>query len=87
MADIEDQIQKLKEHVPEDKTDDDIRALIESSGGDEVCVPSIHLIFYSQRFRSYSPCTPTLFLGDDSRKDCGVVGAGGRSRRRGGCRA
>ena len=82
MADIEDQIQKLKEHVPEDKTDDDIRVLIESSGGDEVCVPSIHSIFCSQRLFRVDLITllhSNTFLGDDPRKDCGVVGAGGRS--------
>jgi len=36
MGDIEDQIQKLREHVPDDKTDDELRQLIESAGGDEV---------------------------------------------------
>lgn len=36
MSDIEEQIQKLREHVPEDKSDDDIRRLIEEAGGDEV---------------------------------------------------
>jgi hypothetical protein len=36
MGDIEEQIQKLREHVPEDKTDDEIRQLIEETGGDEV---------------------------------------------------
>jgi hypothetical protein len=36
MGDIEEQIEKLREHVPDDKTNDDIRQLIEETGGDEV---------------------------------------------------
>jgi hypothetical protein len=43
MGDIEEQIQKLREHVPDDKTNEDIRALIEETGGDEV-------IFFSYFF-------------------------------------
>lgn len=39
MADIDEQIQKLREHVPEDKTDEELRALIEEAGGDEVRFP------------------------------------------------
>eukprot|EP00613_Pedinella_sp_CCMP2098_P041148 CAMPEP_0171801234 /NCGR_PEP_ID=MMETSP0991-20121206/72144_1 /TAXON_ID=483369 /ORGANISM="non described non described, Strain CCMP2098" /LENGTH=1019 /DNA_ID=CAMNT_0012412877 /DNA_START=73 /DNA_END=3132 /DNA_ORIENTATION=- len=35
---IEERIQKLKEHVPDDKTEQDIRDLIESSGDDEVAI-------------------------------------------------
>jgi len=36
MGDINEQIQKLREHVPDDKTDDELRELIEEAGGDEV---------------------------------------------------
>jgi hypothetical protein len=38
MGDIEEQIQKLREHVPDDKTNEDIRALIEETGGDEAAI-------------------------------------------------
>ncbi len=36
MSDIQEQIEKLREHVPDDKTNEDIRKLIEETGGDEV---------------------------------------------------
>eukprot|EP00615_Pteridomonas_danica_P000507 CAMPEP_0114337758 /NCGR_PEP_ID=MMETSP0101-20121206/6578_1 /TAXON_ID=38822 ORGANISM="Pteridomonas danica, Strain PT" /NCGR_SAMPLE_ID=MMETSP0101 /ASSEMBLY_ACC=CAM_ASM_000211 /LENGTH=980 /DNA_ID=CAMNT_0001470103 /DNA_START=84 /DNA_END=3026 /DNA_ORIENTATION=+ len=38
MGDIEEHIQKLREHVPDDKTNDDIRKLIEETGGDEAAI-------------------------------------------------
>lgn len=38
MGDIEEHIQKLREHVPDDKTNDDIRQLIEETGGDEAAI-------------------------------------------------
>jgi len=47
MADIDEQIQKLREHVPDDKTDEELRALIEEAGGDEV-----RLFFPSDMFIS-----------------------------------
>jgi len=36
--DIEEHIQKLREHVPDNKTDDEIRAVIEETNGDEEAI-------------------------------------------------
>jgi hypothetical protein len=38
-GEIEAEIVKLREHVPDDRTDTDIRALIEECGGDKVSKP------------------------------------------------
>jgi hypothetical protein len=46
MADIDEQIQKLREHVPDDKTDDELRALIEEAGGDEVRLLFSSIFFF-----------------------------------------
>mmetsp|Transcript_39461 Transcript_39461/g.72705 ORF Transcript_39461/g.72705 Transcript_39461/m.72705 type:complete len:993 (+) Transcript_39461:78-3056(+) len=38
MSEVDEQIAKLREHVPEGKTDNDIRVLIEETGGDEASI-------------------------------------------------
>ena len=40
MGGIKEQIAKLREHVPDDKTDGELRAVIEQANGDEVSSPT-----------------------------------------------
>lgn len=67
MSDVDEQISKLREHVPDDKTDADIRALIEDSGGDEVSTLNRHRLdersmafAYSQAVRTWIPNARSL---------------------------
>lgn len=53
MGDVEEHISKLREHVPDDKTDDDIRQLIEETGGDEVSFCCFFLCLQSTYLKTY----------------------------------
>ena len=76
-GEIEAEIVKLREHVPDDRTDTDIRALIEECGGDNVSKPfrpALMCSHFNAKIFTGISFHQIMFEGCHSGKNRGVVG-------------